>query len=248
MSDSEPTTIHDLADLLVASNSVLSSFEHQPWWRGQGVETWRLVPRVFRKDLGLYYEGGIANKFVARAATRYDKCPPRGELAPWLFLMQHYGLPTRLLDWTESPLLAAYFAVSQDEYADEAGALWAIDPFALNGITTGHTGLHQPGTHGVWELFEAAFKHVAADDGKVVALITEEVDVRMMVQMSGVTIHGSREPVEETTELGHILHKFVVGAAAKKKIRDDLASFGIRERAVFPDLEHLASDLTRDRY
>src|SRR5690606_36926394 len=50
----------------------------------------------------------------------------------WLFLMQHYGVPTRLLDWTDSPLVALFFAVYNVDRDDRDASLWVLLPAALN--------------------------------------------------------------------------------------------------------------------
>jgi hypothetical protein len=64
----------------------------------------------------------------------------------WLFVMQHYGAPTRLLDWTENPLVGLFFAcIDRKEpiavlvdgqpaikMAELDGAVWALDPLKLN--------------------------------------------------------------------------------------------------------------------
>jgi hypothetical protein len=245
-----PTKIESVSDLCSASWATLSRFPGQPWWRGHAVASWRLVPSVLREDLGPIYEANIANKFAARAPSRYPKTPGHGELANWLFLMQHYGLPTRLLDWTESPLMAAYFAVSESEekHAKEDGALWALDAFTMNGITGGQEGLLQPGHAYAKNLVELAFTQGTAVDRGVAAIVTEEIDLRMLVQMSGFTIHGDPTPLDARSELDELLARFVIPAAAKDRIRRELASLGIRERTVYPDLDHLASDLARDAY
>ena len=50
--------------------------------------------------------------------------PDLGDLPGWSVLMQHHGVPTRLLDWTASPFVAAYFAVV--EHPDEDGVVWMV--------------------------------------------------------------------------------------------------------------------------
>lgn len=53
--------------------------------------------------------------------------PPRNNTDEWLFLAQHVGLPTRLLDWTEGLLVAVYFALKEKK-----PAIWMLDPIELN--------------------------------------------------------------------------------------------------------------------
>ena len=90
----------------------------------------------------------------AGSHIRHEPTPLGHDLPGWLFLAQHHGLPTRLLDWTESPLVAAFFAVLADFEHD--GALWALQPFRLHwsaGTTwssrRGHVGSPGRGTPGV---------------------------------------------------------------------------------------------------
>lgn len=175
------TDVTDIASLVLASRDIHQRFPNQPWWRGHAEANWDLVPYVFRvrPAHGDAYEASIAQRFEQRAWTRYPACPPSGQLHRWLFLMRHYGLPTRLLDWTESPLVALHFAVSDDGGDREDGAVWALDPFRLNEFTLMVPGIAQPSTPLVWNFFERAFQLRAFDTETEYAVVAAEVDPKM---------------------------------------------------------------------
>jgi len=110
----------------------------QPFWRGYGDAEWPLRPQVFRRDplhpeVPKYDECALIGHFQVRAATRsHTKAPELDDFFGWLFLAQHYGLPTRLFDWTENPLVALYFAVEEQEHKDRDRCVWALWPGKLN--------------------------------------------------------------------------------------------------------------------
>lgn len=238
--------ITDLRDLPAVMDAVYEYFEGQPWWRGHGDSSWRLIPSVWRDPEPMErYEANLAAKFALRAPTRHPRCPPPGDLAGWLFLMQHYRLPTRLLDWTESPLIALYFAVTDPAQRD--GALWALDPFMFNRDESGQEAVFQSNHPKVAPLLMAAYGGPASN-GDIAAIMADEVDVRMMVQLSGMTIHGDATPLESRPTAQSWTAMSLIPHQAKEKLALQLSRLGVRGRNIFPDLEHLAADLARDTY
>jgi len=101
------------------------------WFRGQSRSKWGLVPKLARDGgINLRKEGAIYKRFLQNA-TQLLEHPPTDEW-DWLFMMQHHSAPTRLLDWTESPLTALYFATHEKSSARSDAAFWCLDPIALN--------------------------------------------------------------------------------------------------------------------
>jgi len=98
------------------------------WFRGQADKKWSLQPSLFRKGRGLNAELTLMKRFKQSAFGILPK-QPQTEWE-WLLIMQHYGVPTRLLDWTESPLVGIYFAVYEKKTVP--GVLWALLPVELN--------------------------------------------------------------------------------------------------------------------
>lgn len=111
-------------------------------FRGQPNAAWPLRPALLREldattevteEQALKLEKYALCHFRERAHLHLDGhvLPQREDVLVWWTLMQHYGAPTRMLDWTESPYVAAYFAAL--ERPDDDGAVWAVHIGYLRG-------------------------------------------------------------------------------------------------------------------
>lgn len=122
--------ISSVPDLIAALERDYKDYKGAIWFRGQARKNWKLAPGYLRLN-NPPSESTLLKRFKQSAAMLLDRDPK--DSFDWLFLMQHYGLPTRLLDWSESPLIALYFAVEDDKnHVDEDAAVWCLRPSELN--------------------------------------------------------------------------------------------------------------------
>jgi len=241
--------INNINDFFEAlHNRIKKHIYTHPWWRGQADQNWDLVTSLYRNNFQ-ENEISLTQGFRNNARPRYENPPNRDDYCSWLFLMQHYGLPTRLLDWTYSPLIAIFFTVQSMEYEKCDGALWALKPNMLNQMQNGQGRLLHSGSSEIQKLFyEAFFRNKIDPDKRHLAVSADQFDLRHYVQQSNFTIHGSDMPLNKVDGADNFLEKYIIPSRSKKEFRINLNTLGITDDYIFPDLEHLAKSLASTKW
>lgn len=153
--------------------------------------------------------------------------------------MQHYGVPTRLLDWTDSALVAMYFCCSSHVECD--GAIWLLKPAIMNEKSnikddndSGYLPSFQDDLLQPYQINQ--LKNTQRMKQKPIAVIANRNNVRLQAQLGNFTIHhNDKSPIEDLIH-DEACKKLVVKADAKAKLRDNLETLGITKLQLFPEL------------
>lgn len=217
------------------------------WFRGHARQNWKLIPSLARTKKNLAAENAIVKRFMQNA-TPYLPNPPREEWE-WIFLMQHHRALTRLLDWSENPLTALYFAVTDEKHKKAPGIVWCLDPIALNqeAKISFEFEVEIPafGRDRILDSYLPTRVHEGTARLYPVASMGPRNTARMAAQLGTFTInHRLHTPIEEIGNADHVW-RWIIPAAAKSKLAQELALLGYRPLTVFPELDRVA-DLTKE--
>lgn len=233
--------ITDVSGLVNAATAFRVAQGGTVWWRGEpaGFPT-ALVPSMLRVPRSQGEEGSILLNFRQRAHARASGLPDDSDQSGWLFLMQHHGLPTRLLDWTENPLAGLYFAV--EVMPKEDGFIWGLFPMGLNDQQIDNKRLLLPHHDEVKKILNIAFA-AKGESGAILAVMPVESDLRMLLQQGRYTIHGNPGDLVAAVGEAPYLGKWRVPATAKAYLKKQLEIMGVSRSLLFPDLASLAADM-----
>jgi len=250
-------TIASIGDYTEVLRSVRLSWKKEStnnfdvWHRGVRNADGHRLHTSFHRFANDHGEDSLCREFLVHSPPFLAERPSSGweEYA----MMQHYGLPTRLLDWTRSPLIALFFALEADTPAEDAidARVFLLDPVELNRITSGHRGiltwLHpEVGPYLPEGLRRAAGKALIPE--LPAAIEAPLSNRRILAQRGCFTVSGKNvDGIYAAVERGlqHV-GAVRVPAARRASLREDLWGLGLADEVVYQDLPSLARRIKRE--
>lgn len=232
-------------------------------FRGMDVAIWALETSLQRLPKKPNTSTNLIEKSLIRTFRKYANAGAFDEKSEWyvLAVAQHNGLPTRVLDWTTSPLVAAHFACGDEKYKKDDGVIWCLHAGMLRDLNEQNNKAAGSLRGVAWvydtRLLENSFSDLAALDSSLgnnpIMLLWEppSLDSRIANQSGLLSImngpdesHNDFLSKQSAVYPGLVL-KIVIEASAKSEVRDMLDQNGISERTIYPGLPGLCSWLKR---
>jgi hypothetical protein len=227
--------------------------EKELWFRGQSEFDLGLIPKFWRPEYERADEAEMRLEFMS-VGFPLSNNTDSGNDWDWYFLMQHYGCPTRLLDWTTSPLVALYFAVRHPKEHD--AAVWVIDPWRWNRAHV--KDLYGPAIPG-WketkpyllkleDAFDSDFEEHQTAKKWPMAIEPSHIDRRIAAQGSKFLMFGKEKDMLDSPAINNkhkekgkhaIVDRIIVPRNKAEALLSELNTLGVNQRSLFPDLEGL---------
>lgn len=193
-------------------------------FRGVSLLSYELTPSIGRHYYKKFYSIKKEKSLIYEFSKRIPAYGITDNLDKWkiLALAQHHGLPTRLLDWSENPLVAAFFATQN--HHDEDACIYILN------------------THQVIK----NYKKDPFEIDKIMRFRPDYFDKRIQAQRGLFTVHPQpTEPLQlgENKKLGITISRITIDRSYKKQLFWDLARFGIDRSTLFPDIDGMAACL-----
>jgi hypothetical protein len=216
-------------------------------FRGERDERWPLyssLSRYFQNfgvapDAWAEQEARILRIFKRKAHQYLDKPPAVDDDFQWLALMQHHGAPTRLLDFTWSPYVAAFFAL---ERTLGDGVIWALNPVRIDSSRAPKQTKMDPRVPGNFGRYFVKGHHRFIWMGEPYTM-----NQRLIAQSGTFAVPGVLDmPIEEIlsdTDQENILTKFVMTNSIREVGMRELYRMNITFSTLFPDLDGLARSM-----
>jgi hypothetical protein len=233
------------------------------WYRGHSDASYKLRPKIARNGAGAFsfesvhaVEADMANEFGIRSRP-YLPAFSDDQLDN-MFNMQHYGVPTRLLDWSSSPFVAAFFALMpRNGVHDKDATIWMCDPIKWNAAFITPSSNQYP----ILDKVDPKSRNTLDDyiyglevheyRSDQLMILGSHNSERIRAQSGGFTIFGNDfTPLDEVAAANAklddaVLRPITVKAKHRAAIFDSLVRKGITETFVYPDIEGLAQEMTR---
>lgn len=232
--------------------------EHKLWFRGIGNHNHKLLPKIMRNQRSSEDVFEREKRLVTRFRQRSMAYWPEGySQNDWehLFAMQHYGLSTRLLDWSENIFVAAFFAISNTprptlEGEEITPILWCMDPVRWN---RSMPGLSEFGdTVRVLTTVDDEIEGYRPETTRrrsrsPVAMYGAHNSNRIVAQRGTFTVWGADTQDMESfadNSPNELLWKIKL-VGDRGNLYRNIQSLGFTETMIFPDLSSLALELER---
>jgi hypothetical protein len=240
------------------------NFDNGLFFRGQSNYKHGLIPGVLRTEEDIKAEKTLLFNFrdyMPQHNLSFDFINERIEILSW---MQHYRIPTRLLDWSFSPLISLYFACGSEK---NDGAVFVFNPWLYTGDQV-FKGRPKTDHHSAHIYARSLMSDRLDNPNGILKIVKRKYDVdlekdslrmpfpfvssfnnqRILHQKGCFTIQGTVNDDFEK-QLEHSKQKYISKIIIKNTslIKKELSLLFINEYSVYPDFEGMAKQLKADK-